>query len=234
MADRCLNKEELLVLQQYIRSRSATFAEPAIMLELLDHFACKVEATLAENGKLSLEEAMKQAHQSFGIKGFASLAEGFKILTIHKYKKYFTTLLHKKLCSLHTIGLLAVALLVGKVQFYLQISGMDGWTSTLRMLVMVVYAMGIFPYHRRLGRNKFASLYYEAALIAGAGQFIWFVMAQFVLIGGGAVLPVFWSSALLGIVVFGSGLHLLVYQELMKQVACDSEETAQTWQQASS
>ena len=51
-----LTKEQLEELKVFINSRG--FVEPVVVLEILDHFACKVEEELEQNPQYSLKKAM--------------------------------------------------------------------------------------------------------------------------------------------------------------------------------
>lgn len=71
-----LDKEQLKELRRFINSRG--FHEPAVVMEVLDHFACLVEERIQADERIILEEAMKQAHASFGVFGFSKIAEAAK------------------------------------------------------------------------------------------------------------------------------------------------------------
>lgn len=65
------------------------FKEPGVMLEILDHFACKVEEQLETTPQISLEQAMEKAHRSFGVAGFYPLAKAFYGQVQLRYKKVY-------------------------------------------------------------------------------------------------------------------------------------------------
>lgn len=111
MDKRTLTPVELQLLKQFIISRSARFAEPVILLEILDHFACKTEELLTADPRLGFDEAMRKAHQSFGIKGFAPLAASCEQGIYQKYKQLFRKLQRELLFSGHMLGFLAAGLL---------------------------------------------------------------------------------------------------------------------------
>lgn len=70
-----LNKEELKELVGFIRKKG--FTEVDVQLEILDHFACKVEEIRAEQPSIELSKAMTQAHASFGVMGFSTIEESY-------------------------------------------------------------------------------------------------------------------------------------------------------------
>ncbi|MCY4780887.1 hypothetical protein ORI89_14605 [Sphingobacterium sp. UT-1RO-CII-1] len=70
-----LSKEELKLLVRFIQKRG--FVELDIQLEILDHFACKVEEILSEEPNLALSDAMARAHASFGVMGFSTIVDSY-------------------------------------------------------------------------------------------------------------------------------------------------------------
>lgn len=91
MESKHLNDEQISFLKDYIRKRG--FINAIEIQEILDHFACKVEEVLELHPTLNLQQAMHQAHTSFGVKGFEPLVAAFKrIHTAHYRKTYFATL----------------------------------------------------------------------------------------------------------------------------------------------
>lgn len=87
MDSKVLSKEQLQQLVKFIHSRG--FKEPAVMLEILDHFACKVEEILAVTPDIPFDVAMQKAHQSFGTMGFRPIEASFEQQTGKKYKTIF-------------------------------------------------------------------------------------------------------------------------------------------------
>ncbi len=82
-----LNKEELQRLREFIYKRG--FRDEAVINEILDHFACKVEEQLSANPKLSLNEAMYNAHESFGVLGFYVIQANLDKSLRHRYKTLY-------------------------------------------------------------------------------------------------------------------------------------------------
>jgi hypothetical protein len=72
------------------------------MLEILDHFACKVEEILSEDPHIPFDTAIQKAHQSFGVKGFQPIVASFEAETEKKYKvlywNNFKTIISKPAC----------------------------------------------------------------------------------------------------------------------------------------
>lgn len=91
MESKHLSDEQISFLKDYIRKRG--FVNAIEIQEILDHFACKVEEVLELHPTLTLQQAMLQAHTSFGVKGFEPLVAAFKRNQTALYRKtYFTTL----------------------------------------------------------------------------------------------------------------------------------------------
>lgn len=110
-----LQKEELRVLKDYIEKRSQRFSEPAILMEILDHFACKVEELRQQEPHLSLDEAMLQAHASFGVRGFAPLADQAQSSLYQRYRKISMREMKAILQSYQVLFLISVGLLSYRV-----------------------------------------------------------------------------------------------------------------------
>ena len=82
-----LNTEQLNYLKQFIISKG--FKDHAVVLEILDHFACKVEEEMSKDTKLSFDDAIHLARQAFGVKGFYPLSRALQEQSSSKYKKLF-------------------------------------------------------------------------------------------------------------------------------------------------
>jgi hypothetical protein len=103
-----LRQEDLAKLVAYIHSRG--FHDPSVVVEILDHFACKVEERMNAAPHLSLEAAMEKAHSDFGTMGFRPLVAAYEIQARKKYKAVYRAELKR---TLHNVPLVLVALLAG-------------------------------------------------------------------------------------------------------------------------
>ncbi len=119
MDKRKLTGDELAQLRNFIVSRSRRFAEPGILLEITDHFACKTEELLNEEPALSLQQAIKKAHHSFGIKGFAPIAEAYEQHTYLHYKRFSQQTQLSILLSWHSLGLLCIGIFFTRLYSWL-------------------------------------------------------------------------------------------------------------------
>ncbi len=82
-----LNEEQICKLIDFIESRG--FHDPGVIVEVLDHFACKVEEKLTDNPNMTLESAMVSAHADFGVIGFYYLQANYEANTRKKYKTIY-------------------------------------------------------------------------------------------------------------------------------------------------
>ncbi|MGC4058969.1 MAG: hypothetical protein QM743_12770 [Chitinophagaceae bacterium] len=113
-----LGREELQLLETYIKKRSLRFAEPAILSEILDHFACKVEELQTAHPGMQLEEVMLRAHGSFGIRGFGPLADVAENSVYLKYRKYaFAEMRQAAVLAAHTIYIISRGFLSSTVTY---------------------------------------------------------------------------------------------------------------------
>ncbi|MDI9319963.1 MAG: hypothetical protein QM530_05740 [Phycisphaerales bacterium] len=76
MNDITLCEYQLLELKQFIRKRG--IREEDVVIEILDHFACKVEELMNSNIHLPFERAIQIAHQSFGKSGFRPMIVNYE------------------------------------------------------------------------------------------------------------------------------------------------------------
>jgi|GEM_PF-1911098 len=100
-----LSQEQLKELKYFIYGRG--FREPEVMMEILDHFACKVEDKLSTNPGMKLDAAMKQAHNEFGYNGFYSIKSSLDVFTKKRYKNVYWTQVKTVLKNIPVMLLLA-------------------------------------------------------------------------------------------------------------------------------
>lgn len=100
-----LSQEQLKELRYFIYKRG--FREPEVMMEILDHFACKVEDKLSAKPGMSLEEAMKEAHNEFGYNGFYSIKASFDVFTRRRYRNIYWTEVKAVLSNIRLMIVLA-------------------------------------------------------------------------------------------------------------------------------
>lgn len=222
MDRRILNPAELAQLRRFIVSRSARFAEPAVLMEITDHFACKVEELLNRDGGLSLEEAMRQAHQSFGIKGFAPLAEAFERSVYQRYKQWYRAEQKKLLFSAHTPGLILLGILAGQL-FLLRHRHpwppFDG--AEVVFAVELLYAACLVALRRKGERFR---LYTEKAQEASISSVFW-LWAGLAVIIPASLLPPVAVAWLTGILTTLLGFNLVAFAHLMNKARQDMAVT---------
>ena len=134
MDRKTLSPAELQQLKKFIVSRSARFGEPVLLLEILDHFACKTEEILEEEPDTSFEDAVRKAHQSFGVKGFAPIAAACEQGIYQKYKQLFRKVQRDLLFSKHMFGFLLAGLLCFKILMLL-----NAPSSTMCLVLLVLF-----------------------------------------------------------------------------------------------
>lgn len=105
-----LSKENLQELKAFIEKRSLRFSDPMILLEILDHFACKVEEIQEKNPGISLQAAMEEAHRAFGVRGFAPLADQAENSLLLRYKRIANGHIRNLLCSYPFLLIVAAGL----------------------------------------------------------------------------------------------------------------------------
>lgn len=224
MDRKTLNKEELLQLKTFIESRSATFAEPAVMLEILDHFACKVEEVLRDEQGIAFRDAVQKAHKSFGVRGFAPIAAAFEKSVLQQYRQWFRKERLKVLLSFHVIGMILLGLFFAEAFMLLRQADWLGLGGREVVFMMeVIYAIYIYP--QRLMNKSFRKhrLFFEKSLEVSGSMLFWVFLGVF-LIPGLEFIPPAVATLLVGLLAFVQGANLLVFSRLMRKVKADTEQ----------
>lgn len=102
-----LDADQLAVLKRYIKARG--FRDPAVVIEILDHFACKVEELMIHHPSLALETAMQRAHASFGVAGFRPMVVAYEQELATEYKLRYKAGLKETLNNLPLMIVFVVA-----------------------------------------------------------------------------------------------------------------------------
>lgn len=218
MDKRILTAAELVRLRGFIISRSSRFADPALLTELTDHFACKVEALL-EDSHLSLDEAMRLAHHSFGIRGFAPLAEAYEKGVYQRYKTWYRNAQKRFLFSVHFPGMLVLGLLAGKLFFLLAQQHLLQDGTGLLFGVELLYAAIIFGLRRR---TKAGGLFMEKANEASIDILFWLWVGLGVLLTSGVTNTIV-QACLTGMLAGILGANLILFSRLMRKAAADTK-----------
>jgi hypothetical protein len=82
-----LNKEQLHQIKEFIAQKG--FNGVDVQMEILDHVASSVEDKMEENPLISIDAAVSETHQSFGIMGFSAFADGIANSIRAKYSRLF-------------------------------------------------------------------------------------------------------------------------------------------------
>ncbi|WP_118950650.1 hypothetical protein [Taibaiella helva] len=220
MDKKILTAAELARLRQFISTRSSRFAEPALLMELTDHFACKVEELLQHDSRLSLDEAMAQAHRSFGVKGFAPLAEAFEKGVYQRYKTWYRREQKQFLLSLHFPGMILLGLLAGKL--FLALSQRHLLQEGLGLLLgaELLYGSLIFILRQR---TKAGGLFMEKAHEASIDTLFWLWAGLGVLLVS-EFAGTWLQACLTGIMVALLSANLILFARLMRKAAADTRE----------
>jgi len=103
-----LNEEQINHLKEFIKTKG--FHDHAVILEILDHFACKIEDIMTNEPKMSFYDAITKARLSFGVMGFQPISSAFEKQSRKKYRNVYFSNFIKTVSSIKYIPLL---LLVG-------------------------------------------------------------------------------------------------------------------------
>ncbi|RYD56090.1 MAG: hypothetical protein EOP56_14240 [Sphingobacteriales bacterium] len=138
-----LTKEQLKVLVKFIHSRG--FREPSMVMDILDHFACKVEEKMQATPSIALEQAMQDAHRDFGVSGFRNLAAShqgqFETRQRRVFKKNARDLL-ANIPFVFGVGLLAAAYYKGHMWAELNNVTLLWGTNVFSIGLWLVFVVG--------------------------------------------------------------------------------------------
>lgn len=233
MDNRILTGEELVQLRKFIVSRSHRFAEPAILLEIMDHFACKTEEVLTDEPSLSLEQAMKKAHHSFGIKGFAPIADAYEQHIYQRYKKLCQRIRLNILLSWHSLGLAAGGIFFARL-YSLAYQGHfvpdNGFGVVILLELLYAAGVGILLLRRKNARKH--QLVYAKAYEAAQYIFAWLWLGLILIPVQDKLSPLL-MSALVGLLASFFMFQLLSLYRLITKVNMDVAEMEQRLQPVS-
>lgn len=227
MDKRILTSEELVQLKQFIISRSARFAEPGILLEITDHFASKTEEILTEEKFIPFEMAMKKAHHSFGVKGFAPIAEAYEQNTLNTYKKASKQYMYRLLLTIHFPGTLLIGLLFGFGFLFLRklhLLPMEGFE--LLLFLQLVYCIIVYP-KRVVFKKSPAFLFFHAKAIEANSATIFWPWVTVLIIPGLPYIGVNAAAFVVGSLAFLFSFNLILVDKLMKKVKQDAKDLDQ-------
>jgi hypothetical protein len=134
-----LSLQQLQQAVAFIKKRG--FQDEGVIVEILDHFACKIEEKMTLHPRMAFDEAMVAAHHDFGTLGFQPLLAAYEAGIRIKYRAVYKS---KRNELLSNPGF-AVPVLIIAVLFYFGYL----WADTHAKIV---------------GFNLFAAIIYLAAL----------------------------------------------------------------------
>jgi len=165
-----LDKTQIDYIKNYIVKKGVRYVD--VQMEILDHVASAVEERMSFNETLTLDEALKEVHQSFGIFGFSSLEDAIVDAMNNKYNSIFWA----NFKSFFNFKYLILQLLTG-VLFYklIQFTGNSDMVLAIT-LVLIFVVMGTIIISNLLNRtyNKFLAFRVSASYFAYIGSFFLF------------------------------------------------------------
>lgn len=216
-----LTKDQLTALCDFIKSRSTSFAEPAVMFEILDHFACKVEEEMMKDTSLSFSEAIKTAHQSFGVKGFAPIAEAFHHTLRHQYKSWYRQQAKTLFLSVHLTGMLLVAFTVFRLSLYVHHTP---WlhinNGSLVVFMEFIYVVFFYTARARLSNQQRHQIFFEKALSVSSGFIVW-MWAGLAILVFNTQLSAVTSAVATAFLSFVLTFNLILFSRLLVKVKKD-------------
>ena len=150
-----LTNEQLRKLITFIEKRG--FHDPGVIVEILDHFACKVEEQLTIEPQLTIDEAIYKAHRSFGTLGFQPLVATYYESTRKKFKALYWREWKKALANpYYIIPALLVSFAIYKLYGIadVHISGMIFNLSSFVLFIGAFAAMVLVSWRFKILKRK--------------------------------------------------------------------------------
>lgn len=162
-----LSPDQITTLKKLISSKG--YEEIDVQYEILDHVACRIEVLMAENPKLTLDEAFRKAHSEFGIFGFADLADSYRESIRKKFWNRYWVSLKTLVTSYRVIYLFLLGWAFHLISQNLTLFGervtAPGWGLVGLMLSVVFLVI----YYHRIGKNyrKYATFRHALSFTGG-------------------------------------------------------------------
>ncbi|MBS1689605.1 MAG: hypothetical protein JSS96_12835 [Bacteroidetes bacterium] len=219
-----LTGEQLKELAGYIKTKG--FKDPAIINEILDHFACKVEEEMEIDSSLSFYDAVHKARNSFGVMGFAPIAASFTKQLRSRYRKvYWKNFWQTASAPLHIPLLLVLGYgcfkcwLWANAHNYQHLMDMNDVSAILTLGYVI--AQAVIMYKEETRKN----LYKQTAF-----GVVWFFPWMLIYImphSNRPNIPVWVSAFIIGILSILAVLQLIALRATMKAAAADYNEVEQ-------
>jgi len=224
MANVKLNEQQLKELADYIKAKG--FKDPAIINEILDHFACKVEEELEIDATLSFYDAVNKARNSFGVMGFAPIAASFTKQLRSRYRRvYWKKFWRTASAPLHIPLLLLLGYgcfkcwLWANANNYQHIMEMNDVSAILT--IGYVIAQAIIMYQEETRKN----LYKQTAF--GVAWFFPWMLIYIMPHSNHPNVPVWVPALIVGILVILAVIQLIALRATMRTAAADYDEVKQ-------
>lgn len=150
-----LDKDQIDQLKKLISYKG--YPQVDVQYEILDHVACKVEVLMEENPKLSLPDAFRKVHASFGVFGFAGLEDSYKGLIEKRLRGYYWEELKSLLTSYRIIYPLLVLLILFQSSTWFEDS--KSWIAMMIGFILISFFTIVIRYWRKHKKYKHYASY---------------------------------------------------------------------------
>jgi Ca2+/Na+ antiporter len=150
-----LDKDQIEQLKKLISYKG--YPQVDVQYEILDHVACKVEVLMEKNPKLSLADAFRKVHASFGIFGFSELEESYKGMIEKRLRGYYWEELKSLLTSYRVIYPMLVLLILFKSSTWFEDS--KSWIAMMIGFILITFFTIVMRYWRKHKKYKHYASY---------------------------------------------------------------------------
>jgi hypothetical protein len=162
-----LSPEQIATLKKLISSKG--YEEIDVQYEILDHVACRIEVLMAENPKLTLEDAFRKTHSEFGIFGFSDLADSYRESIRKKFWARYWASLRTLVTSYRVVYLLILAWAFELVSKNFTLFGEKLTAPAWGIVALIISMFYLVIYFHKIGRKfkNYATFKHAMGFIGG-------------------------------------------------------------------
>lgn len=205
-----LTKAQIEQLFEFTRKKYVHFYD--VQVELVDHLAATIEATISENPSLSFEQALQKVYGGFGIFGFAKVVQEKE----KAVEKHNNRLWKKAIISYFTLPKIALTLLVFVLCYWISsLLPFEYVSSTVVVIwgLFLVYQIRFIRKEKKIKLKKPLLIHRDPMLIGSPG----FILYQLI-ISNNSPFHNPWAIAIIGVFIFvGQSAVNQVYKTVRNQ-----------------
>lgn len=145
-----LDKDQIDQLKKLISHKG--YPSVDVQYEILDHVACKIEVLMEENPKLSLADAFRKVHASFGIFGFSELEDSYVKLIEKRFRGYYWEEIKATFSGRKIV--IPIGITLGMYQISLWVQDLKTWYFIMIAALIIPLVLMFVKYRKHHSRYK--------------------------------------------------------------------------------